>query len=103
MGIDNLKKHIPQLKELQKANDKQRKTLLAGAKTSLLKCLCECCLNIVKGNVKINKSQCDQLSPYAKTIRALARKREPFYKRRKLLIQKGGFLPALLAPILALT
>ena len=102
MGIATLKKHFPQLKLLKSATPKRRKHILKAANTGLVNCIGECCLNVLNGNVKINKSQRKKLSRHKKTLRTLSKRGIPVQKRRKVLIQKGGFLPALLAPILSL-
>ena len=103
MGFARIKKHIPQLKLLRKATPKQRKSILERSNTGLVNCIGECCLNVLNGNVKITKPQRKKLSRHAKTLRALSKRGIPVQKRRKILIQNGGgFLPALLAPILSL-
>ena len=103
MGFAALKKHVPQLKTLKRATPTQRKHILAQANTELVACICECCLNILNGNVKITKVQRKKLSRHAKTLRTLANRGIPVNKKKKIIIQKGGsFLPALLVPILSL-
>ena len=102
MGLARLKKHIPQLKALKKASPKRRRKILIDANAELIKCICECCLNIINGNVKITKAQRRKLSRHAKTLRALAKRGVPTNRKKKLIVQKGGFLPALLAPIIGL-
>ena len=102
MGVALLKKLIPHLKALKQANAKRRKDILKTANDQFVNCVAECCLNVLNGNVKITKPQKKKLSRYAKTLRTLAKRGIPVKQRRTLLIQKGGFLPALLAPILTL-
>ena len=102
MAIERLQRNIPHLKKLKKASPKQRRKLLAKSKPDLINCICDCCLNITKGNLKISQAQKKRLVCYAPSIRALAKKRQSVKKRKGILLQKGGFLPALLVPVLSL-
>ena len=99
MGIATLKKQFPQLKILKVAKPKQRKELLTQANSELITCICECALNILNGNVQITKTQHKKLSRHAKTLRTIAQRGVSNKKKKDIVIQKGGFLPALLAPI----
>jgi hypothetical protein len=56
----------------------------------------------VNGNVKITKAQRKKLARHAQVLRTLSTRKTPINKKKKILIQKGGFLPALLAPVLGL-
>ena len=77
------------------------KAVLKGASPDLIKALSECSLNILKGNVHLTPAQKKQLSRYKQSLRALAR-RGTSVKRRKQILQKGGFIPLVLKPILNL-
>ncbi len=98
-----LKKHIDLLKILKKANPQQRKILLQTCEKGLICCLCECIKNVLLGNVKISKSKHNVLAKDAVVLRKLADRKTNLDQKRNLLVQKGGFLPALLAPVLAIT
>ena len=63
--------------------------------------LCECCLNILKGNVHLTPKQKRRLAQHKRTLRLLANRRTPLTSRKKALTQKGGFLGALLGPIVS--
>ena len=97
----SVKKHGDFLKVLAKCNTKQRKALLQHISLELLKCLCECCLNVLKGNVSLSASQKRQLGRHRRVLRSMADRKTPNKRKRQLLLQKGGFLPALLGPILS--
>ena len=75
------------------------KAVLKGASPDLINALTECSLNVLKGNVRLSPAQKRQLSRYKQNLRALARKKTSV-KRRKQILQKGGFLGALLKPVL---
>ena len=101
MAIARLRRNIPHLKQLKKASPKQRKEILTLASADLINCICDCCLNVAKGNVKISQPQKKKLVRYASSIRALSKKRQSVKKRKEILKQHGGFLPALLLPVLS--
>ena len=101
MGLTKLLKHFPQLKELKAQKKLVRKYILTHASADLINCICECCLNVLNGNVKINKKQRKALLPYGNILRELTQHNVPVETRRQRILQRGGsFLPALLVPIL---
>ena len=99
------KKHANILRALNQLEGKQRVVLLGNADQNLVKCLCECALNILRGNVPLKPGEKNRLRKHAKLLRLLSvkRKNNNFRGKKKLLLQHGagGFLPALLAPIIA--
>jgi len=95
--------HLPleQLKLLQKS--KLKRHLLQKCPNSVIKAVCECALNVLKGNVPISKRQKDKLSSYKRTLRRLGDKKVPLFKKRRILIQKGeGFLSLILPAAVSL-
>ena len=95
-----LKKHIPVLKVLHKAKDKERKRIIDSGNKELILCLCECIINILNGNVPTTSDQKKKLKRYTKNLQILKRQRTSLKQKKKLFGQKGGFLPLLLAPII---
>ena len=96
--MDRLKKHCDILKLLYQAKPKVRAALIEDASPELLTCLAECSLNILKGNVPLDSSQKEKLRRQRHKLRLLASKKVSKTNKKKI-IQKGGFLSALLAPI----
>lgn len=118
------KRHAAFLNALCHASKEQQKVLLRTADESLVKCICECALNVLHGVVALKKGVKNRLKKYKKVLRQLvpwasvrqsggggegrgsgaARKRRRFNWRAKkrLIMQKGcgAFLPLLLAPII---
>jgi len=82
-------------------NPQLRKNILKDSNPDLIKALCEVCMNTLNGNMKISNSTKSQLKKYKKTLRCLASPKVKLTRKRKLLIQKGGFLPVLLGSLLA--
>ena len=98
-----LKKYAPLLKKLHKMySNTRKKNLQKNIKDpEFLKCLCECAKNIIKGNVKLTSAQKSKICCRKKLFRKLALKQTSATERRKI-VQKGGFLGALLGPIISI-
>lgn len=94
-----IKRNLPLLKVLCGTKPALIKAVLKGASPDLISALCECSLNILKGNVHLTPAQKKQLPQYKQSLRTLARKGTSV-KRRKQILQKGGFVGALLKPVL---
>ena len=89
-----------QLIILSNNNNDQRHLILDAGKTDLLLAVCEIIDNVLRGNVKLSNRERDQLRRYRKSIRAMADRVVPHKYKKKLLVQRGGFLPLILAPAL---
>ena len=85
------------LRQLKNANVKKRRLLLVN--TDLVKAVCECSKNVINGNVSMSEGQRAKICRHRNKIRELAKKRVPL-KRKRQIIQSGGFLGALLGPII---
>lgn len=96
-----VKEQLPVLKRLAKCCGKQHCKLINSGGEEILKCLSECAYNVINKNVPLSEPQLLKLSKHKKIVRALAcRKSTLKAKKRKVLNQKGGFLLALLAPVI---
>lgn len=93
-------KHAAILKALQYLNAEQRKSILKKADTSFIKCLVECVLNTLNGNIPIDKSCKIKLRKYIKNLRRLTNNRGTWKAKKRIIVQQGGMLNALL-PIIA--
>ena len=89
------------LETLCHLNNKQRITFLRIADDKFIRCICECVFNTLKGNVTLKRREKDRLSKYKSTLRRIATKRENWKDKRQLLVQRGGFLPYIIGPILS--
>jgi len=95
-----LKKYFAKLSLLKKASAKVRKNILKDCNKNLLCCICECAKNVLKGNVPLSKPQKSKLSRFKKKLRHLVSKKIRATVKKKL-VQSGGFLGALLTPVLS--
>ena len=87
------------LRTLACEKPKARKLLLAKAKRPVIDALSECALNILKGSVKLTETQKKKLKRFKSYLRELSNKRVSL-KKKKLIAQRGGFIPALLSAII---
>lgn len=99
-------KYFALLQALRHSNKEQRLALLRAADEKLVKYICECALNVLKGVVSLNVTEKNKLKKYKVILRNLTKvtKRKSSWKSKKrMIVQKGGnFLGFLLPPILDL-
>ena len=88
--------YLNTLKAIQKSNS--RGIILSHCSNDIIKAICECVLNLLKGNIIISKHQKDRLVKHRQDLRKLVRKKVPLYKEREILVQKGGSFLGLLLP-----
>ena len=96
----HVKSNAHLLKVLAECSPKLRKSILTNASVDLLQSLCECCLNILNGNVRLNSHQKRKLVRHKHKLRALADRKVSNKRKKQLLVQQGGFLGAVLGPVL---
>lgn len=77
----------------------ERWALLRQIDLKLIRCICECAYNVLRGNVPLTKEQKAHLKKHVTQLRKLVRKGEKIENKRKI-IQRGGgvLLPAILTP-----
>jgi len=86
---------------LHRAKPTTRKRLLhKHCDDDFVCCIVECVRNLLKGNVPLNSIQKRKLQSKKKVLRQLVLKKTSQRKRRQL-VQSGGFLGALLGPIVS--
>jgi len=90
------------LKSVAKSSKSQRRKLINGASADNIKAVAEIALNTLRGNVHLTPAQKTKLKRYKLKLRHLANKRLSAKHKKKLLVQNGGVLPLLVAPILSL-
>lgn len=92
------REHYSLLKLL--AQSKKAKYIVHELDDDIIDCLSECSLNILEGNIPLSVSQKNKLKKHKNNLRKF-RLKKTSKKKKKAILQKGGFLPALLAPVLA--
>ena len=96
-----MRRQLPFMRKLMRMSDRKRRALISICPKELMDCFCECAVNILKGNVPLTPRQMSKLRREKHNLRELAKKKTPVKEKKKIL-QKGGFLSALLAPTLSL-
>ena len=93
-----VQKYAPTLRILSRASPKVKRTVIQQADNQFMNCLCECGKNVLESNVPLTSRQLRVLRPYKNHLRELVSKKVGI-KRKKIILQKGGFIGALLKPL----
>ena len=78
-----------------------QKDVIKRAKGPLINKICECILNIINGKIKVSSEDYEKLKPYKHLFRKLLSKKTKIKEKKKLIIQKGGFLQILIPAIIS--
>ena len=99
MGKAQIKKHLPLMQYLAKGKPKINKAIIEESGSDVMKLFCECAKNTLNGNVKLTPVQYKKLKRYKTQLRQLTDKKIG-HKKKKKLLQRGGFLGALLGAVI---
>jgi hypothetical protein len=99
--MKRLKTHKHLLHVLKNATPKVRKVIIQGADDDLIKALVECVINTLNGNHKVSTGVKGKLGKFRNCLRKLSCSKVPLKVKRKILVQKGGFLGVLLTSLLS--
>ena len=97
-----VKKHLPLYKWLCHSNPKSTRAVLQVADKDVIDGLCECSYNVLKGNVPLKPEQKRRLKRHKQVLRELSYGRGKSLKRKRQLLQRGGFLGALMSPLIGI-
>ena len=81
-----------------KKNKEKLNRIIDDRGMDLVRCICDCVLNVLRGNIPVKDEEKKRLEKYKDCLRELVKKKTSD-KKRKHLIQEGGFFGALI-PIL---
>lgn len=94
---------LPKLTELSKATPKNRRKILEKANLELIKSIVECIENVLKGNIELKKKCKEKLVRYKSILRKIFSSGNKLRTKKKIIVQNGGgFLPALLVPVISI-
>ena len=96
-----LKAHLKALKAIKRRPASARKQVFKTCHRGAIDCCCEIARNILNTNVPLSERQLKSLRRHSNKLYDLARLKTSIAKKRKIL-QTGGFLPLLLAPLLGI-
>jgi hypothetical protein len=97
--IARLKRHYPLFKALQNATDEQRRLIIKKAGPDLIKTIADICFNLTSGKIKLPENKRKKLIRFRHPLRRLADRKVKIQTKRKEIIQKGGFLSAIIPAI----
>ena len=97
---ERMKRFLPTLRRIHRMGEKAKREYVKRCDRQFIDCVSECAKNVLKGNVPLTDAQMSKLRPRRQDLRALSVKKTSLTKKLKI-IQKGGFLSALLAPVLS--
>jgi len=85
---------------LKRAEPCFRKPLITNCNKELVNCISECVINVMKGNIKLSDCKTRKLKKYKTALRKVADRHVAFAGKKRLIVQRGGFLWPLLGAIL---
>ena len=94
-NIEKLRNQQDTLKVLSRCKIKIRKAFLRNADKDLVEVICHCIYNLLNGNITLTESEKTNLSSYKVILRKLVEK-SSLANKKKILVQKGGFLQFLI-------
>lgn len=90
------------LQVLKKASPKLRQNILkSSGNKELILAIIECALNVLNGQCKLPSCSRRKLTKHKKALRHLVDRSVPLARKKKTLVQKGGFLIPLLSAVLS--
>lgn len=94
-------RNIDFLKSLQKCKQhKTRCNIFDNATKDQIQCITEIAQNTLKGRIRYGKKALDRLKRFKRDIREVSKKRLSIVKKKTILKQRGGFIPALITPVI---
>ena len=96
-----VKRNFPLMKWLFTAKPKSMKAILRHVDRDVLDSICEVCLNVLKGNVPLTPQQKRRLSKHKRTLRSLGTAPRLSDRSKRVLVQRGGFLGALIPTLIS--
>ena len=98
--MSHIEKHRHTLFLLSKASPKAARKILKGAPNSLVRAISEIALNALNGVLPLSRHRIKKLQKYKNNIRAISKASS--HEGRRRVLQRGGFVAALLGAALPL-
>lgn len=96
--MERLKRNINFFNYLNKADKKRKKIIIKAAKKDQIYSICDCVLNILKGNLPLKEEDKKKLYKRRYKLRKLLEKSK--LENKKTILQEGGFLQVLLPALI---
>lgn len=102
MAVSDAIEMYPYLKKLCKKHSKSKRgKIIEECPRKVYKTINEISRNVLTGNIRLNKKQMKKIKPHKTIVRKLA-KNSSLKNTKRILLQHGGALPALLLPAISL-
>lgn len=98
-NFSRIKRNYDSLKLLSSCSNKIRQSVIKSGSKDLIDSISECILNFLNGNVTLCEQELISLKKYKLPLRKLLKKLN-LKEKKKILIQKGGFLSIILPSII---
>ena len=98
--MKRIRSNYHRLHVLKDSSPKLRRAILAHSDRELINSVGECALNVLQGNVKLSKRKKRRLHKFRRQLRTVADRHVPLPRKKKVIIQSGGFLVPLLSAVL---
>ena len=98
--VHKCRKELEALKKVKDCKQK-RNRIIDEAGKDLIQCICDCVLNVLNGNIELKYEEKKRLERHKDCLRELVKKKTSD-KKRKHLIQEGGFLEAIIPTLVGL-
>ena len=95
-----IKANYHTLQVLENARPKLCKAIVSNCNKDLLHSISECVLNVLNGNIHVSDCAKRILEKYNCSLRSLVDRRLPLASRKRVIIQRGGFLLPVLSAVL---
>jgi hypothetical protein len=95
-----IKENSHALNVIRTATPKLRKAILSACNNDLINSISECCLNVLKGNVTLTPCLKSKLKEHKMALRQVADRHVKQANKKRLILQKAGFLLPLLTAML---
>jgi hypothetical protein len=86
---------------IAKSPKKLRNSIIKGCNKDHIHSIIECVLNITNGNVQLDEATFNKLKPYSRVFNKILDRNTDLKTKKKIIIQKGGFLPILIGAIVS--
>ena len=90
--MKRVKSYYHALHVLNTAEPKLRKAIISNCKMELVNSVSECARNVLNGNIKLTRCNTRKLRKHKAALRKVADKRVSLSSKKKLIVQRGGFL-----------
>lgn len=94
-----IRKQLPYFRIITESKPKLSKQILNKVEKKFVLALSECCENLLRGNIKLKRSQLIKLSAQKNNIRFFADRSIKIGEKKKLIIKKQAAVIQILVPI----